>query len=310
MTYISDRLVEMKTSIPKEFARKTRTLDELSRFKATELRLLLLYVLPIVLAEGDFPKEVYDHFLLLHCAIRTLSSPNLVRNKDNVEQAKQWLILFVANCSSLYRDQFISINVHNLIHLPAEVLLFGALIFFSCFPFEDRLQKLTNLIKRCKDPLPQLVSRLLEMRANPFPPIISPVSVFGFQLVKEHVHGPMIRQVYGNQFEGINLPNFSFSIFAPDNCAILSSGEHIKIENFVRTRNNEIFVICRQYLTLENLYDYPLSSRQLGMSVVSNISAQLMAINVKLIRFKGILVKSFYHNSQVEKIVVASILHE
>ena len=107
MDYISNRLVEIKDSIPCEFARKTRSLDELSRFKATELRLLLLYILPIVLSEGEFPKELYHHFLLLHCAIRSLSCPELVKNIDNIEYARRRIIYFVKQCSELYGDQFI-----------------------------------------------------------------------------------------------------------------------------------------------------------------------------------------------------------
>ena len=46
---ISQILVKIRGLITQEFSRKTRSLDELSRFKTTELRLLLLYVLPVVL---------------------------------------------------------------------------------------------------------------------------------------------------------------------------------------------------------------------------------------------------------------------
>jgi len=52
-------------------------LKQLAQFKASEFRLLLLYVLPTVLSL--LPNEIYEHFLLLHCAIRILSFPERVK---------------------------------------------------------------------------------------------------------------------------------------------------------------------------------------------------------------------------------------
>lgn len=46
---ISQNLNNTSTWIPTEFARKTHTLKELDRWKATELRLFLLYVGPVIL---------------------------------------------------------------------------------------------------------------------------------------------------------------------------------------------------------------------------------------------------------------------
>ena len=70
---ISRVLELLKDYIPVEFIRKTRTVNELSRYKATEFRLLLLYVLPVILKDR-LPKGVYEHFLFLHVASRILAS--------------------------------------------------------------------------------------------------------------------------------------------------------------------------------------------------------------------------------------------
>ncbi len=70
-------LASIRHCIPVEFARKTRSLKQLAQFKASEFRLLLLYVLPTVLSL--LPNEIYEHFLLLHCAIRILSFPERVK---------------------------------------------------------------------------------------------------------------------------------------------------------------------------------------------------------------------------------------
>ena len=61
---ISDNLISMKPFIPKEFARKPRSLSEWQRWKATEFRQLLLYTGPVVFA-SKLPDAVYHNFLLL-----------------------------------------------------------------------------------------------------------------------------------------------------------------------------------------------------------------------------------------------------
>jgi len=48
ITLISTSLLSMSQYLPKEFARKPRKLNDVDRFKATELRQLLLYTGPII----------------------------------------------------------------------------------------------------------------------------------------------------------------------------------------------------------------------------------------------------------------------
>ena len=59
---------EMKTLAPHvtlEFSRKPRTLKEIDRWKATEFRLFLCYLGPVVL-RSNLVDKLYNHFMLLH----------------------------------------------------------------------------------------------------------------------------------------------------------------------------------------------------------------------------------------------------
>lgn len=66
---ISEGLKSLK--LPNEFARQPRSLIELDRWKATELRSFLLYFGLIVL-KGVVDAKVYKHFLSLCIAMRIL----------------------------------------------------------------------------------------------------------------------------------------------------------------------------------------------------------------------------------------------
>jgi len=65
---ISNRLILLKKYIPSDFSRKPRSLDELSRWKATELRQFLLYTGPVVLY-SLVSKKMYYNFLYLNIAM-------------------------------------------------------------------------------------------------------------------------------------------------------------------------------------------------------------------------------------------------
>lgn len=119
--------------IPSEFTRKTRELEYLDRWKATELRLFLLYVGSVVL-QNYLPKKYFIYFISLHCAIRILCHETDCKN--NNKYAKDLLKYFVEKCTELYGTDFLIYNIHNLIHLANDVSKFGHLDSFSSFSLE------------------------------------------------------------------------------------------------------------------------------------------------------------------------------
>lgn len=116
----SDRLLTLVPFIPCDFARKPRSLNQLAYFKATEYWQLLWYTGPIVL-NGVLPDSLYSHLMLLYCAIKLLPYDN---NDSSIFDLAQLLLLkFVVDCKNLYGVIFLSVNVHNLIHLVLDRLM-------------------------------------------------------------------------------------------------------------------------------------------------------------------------------------------
>ena len=62
------------TCVPVEIARKPRSFDEVTRWKATEFRLILLY-LGLVVLQSVLSKPQIIHFNALNCAVRILCDP-------------------------------------------------------------------------------------------------------------------------------------------------------------------------------------------------------------------------------------------
>lgn len=120
---ISRDILKTHSDIPCEFARqKPQELKVLSYWKATEFRLFLLYLGPILL-KGVLDPIKYDHFIMLHLAIAILISPKYCSDLQQVAYAKSLLTCFVESPPGIYSETIMVHNLHNLIHL-ADVLHF------------------------------------------------------------------------------------------------------------------------------------------------------------------------------------------
>ena len=96
---ISSNLLLLRDFVPREFARKCRSLSDMKRWKATEFRLFLLYVGPVALKD-KIDDETYKHFMLLFTGIYCLTSPSLL--KTHCEYAHRILCKFVEHFHTFY----------------------------------------------------------------------------------------------------------------------------------------------------------------------------------------------------------------
>ncbi|XP_070385108.1 uncharacterized protein [Dermacentor albipictus] len=159
---ISKRIEKLAACIPCEFNHRPRPLSELDRWKATEFELLLLYLGPVTfyhLVRSD----LHGNFMVLHCAITILASPRLC--VQFVDYGEQLLQHFVTTFKGIYGIDFVSHNVHGLIHLAEDVRNLGHLDSLSAFPFENFMQRLKRLHRKPGKALEQLCRRVSEERA-------------------------------------------------------------------------------------------------------------------------------------------------
>ena len=140
---VSNGLLAQAPGTPFEFAKKPRSLNELDRWKTTELLDFLLYTGPVVLKNVVHP-SAYKHFFLLHCGITIFASP---RCHELFDAASEFLRTFVMHFPKVYGPKYISLNVHSLIHLKEDVRRYSRLGKYRAFPFENYMQSLKQMVR-------------------------------------------------------------------------------------------------------------------------------------------------------------------
>ena len=154
---LDEKIENVASRIPFEFARKLSGGITSAKFwKATEFRLFMLYVGPVVL-RNILPDSHLQHFLLFSTAMRLLLTKN---QSPNMRTCEGLLNKFIEQSKVLYGNSFISYNVHSLLHIPDDYLKFGPVDNVSCFKFENYLGCIKNRISGKNIPLEQLARHI------------------------------------------------------------------------------------------------------------------------------------------------------
>ena len=270
---ISGRLCSVRQFLPREFARRPRSLYEFRLWKATELRQFLVYTGSYAL-KGLVAPEMYELFLSFSCAMTILLSQSLAHR--HCHYARELLVTFVSNFAHCFGSQFLVYNVHGLIHLADDAEKYGNLDNISCFPFENHLQKLKKSVRRPQNPVAQIVRRVQEsLTVSSAPPVPAKKGV----LKMKHVTGPIpsgVRHVT-SQYRQYVGPLF-FSIGKGDNCILLNGTRVALIKNFLAT-STDTHVVVQFFLSCEPFFQHPLDSSRLGSFLVSDMSPDMVTIS-------------------------------
>lgn len=284
---MSESLISFRKYVPSEFNRKPRGFDELSRWKATELRTFLLYIAPVLLKKY-VDIAIYEHFLLLHSAVTILVSDKHI-STFGCTFAGDLLSVFVQHCEFIYGKEFLIHNVHMLSHLSDDAALYGSLDNFSSFPFENYLGHLKRLIKAPTKPLQQIFRRLHEIHDAQYERNTSFLE--DFEVKYEHNNGPLLKNMtlHCRQYKQLMYKDCTFSLFShsPSNSYFLTNNSQIiQIQNIILNRKNEVNIIGKKFLSYESLYTYPICSKMLQIYTLKTLSAELEVWEVNSIKAK------------------------
>ena len=278
---ISDALIAVRNNIPKEFARRPRSLKEIDRWKATEFRQFLLYTGILVLKE-HVKTEVYRHFLILSVAMHILLNPALCQLY--CDYAQQLLLTFVKQVECIYgRDQLVY-NVHGLLHLAHEANKFGSLDNISSFPYENFLHRLKRLIRKPSSPLQQVIRRLSEEKSSPRQTCSCGQKTTKADCKKEHMNGPLPPNTnHCRQYTELRLDSYSISSSPSDSCIKVKDSLGV-VRNILL--NDKVTVVYEVFKSVDNFFDYPLPSGCLGIHRVAKLDGVLHTCSVSEIKCK------------------------
>ena len=265
---LSLRLTRLAEFTPSEFARRPRSLHELRNWKATEFRMFLCYTGVVVLRDVVEP-EIYGNYLLLMSAMRILLTPDdcIVRN----DMAQDLLSNFVKHSIALYGTAIATYNMHVLIHLPADALLYNNLDSVSAFPFESFLYQLKRLLRKPSCTLRQIVNRVYQLRNLES----RPAATLDSKFLWSHADGPLTPNTQGGLQYGAVVQGFNrYSTSKRDSCVMTDEGDIALIRNVVRINNAPQLVISK-FRSKRPFFDKPIDSTHASIYHVSDIDTEL-----------------------------------
>lgn len=255
---------------PQEFPRKCKDITKMGNWKATQHRLFLLYVGPVVLLSIlDRNDDVYVNYVTLNVATRLLC---LKLPAESIAYADSLMKYYVESFLKLYGPRYVSSNVHALLHIAKDVENLGPLDTISAFKYENFLRLIKRQISAKDKVLSNFYKRYIAMRdagiglsTKPSPSVIGPSRSSSSTAAPKNLP-PMVF------FSKYQFSKFFLTNKTPDNCCMIDN-DFVIVENFAVDDNNEHFLIGRKYEYLCNLYEKPCPSSLLDIHVAKQLSS-------------------------------------
>lgn len=281
---LNKKLKLLRRYVPLEFSgRKTRAITEVKRYKATELRLFLLYTGAVVL-KGVVSKRIYHLFLMLSIATLIFANRELCQKENYTSFADSLMEHFVINCMKTYGLGFVSLNVHSLLHIGDFVRRYENLDNFSAFPFENYMQQFKKKLRKRSQALQQIVKRILEKQTlcTPLNRVQTPCTNY----YVSHNDGPLLTGLTSPQYKKLVAVDFTINVskFA-DSFVQLIDNTVIRVQNFATHMNGEIHALGVSYKSNGNFFSKPCPSNFVNIFLVKT-TGKFGSWNVKYIKKK------------------------
>lgn len=139
------------------------------------------------------------------------------KNNNLINFSEKVLTYFVDKFVKIYGKQFISHNIHGLLHIVDDFRKYGPLDNFSCFPFENYLLKLKKMVQKSEKPLEQVINRYTEYLTF-CEPNIFPKSQNKIEFKSSHNNGPLVEGFGGLQFKFVIVNDIKINVQSISNC--------------------------------------------------------------------------------------------
>lgn len=153
---LDKRIVSIKPCV--FISRLPRSLKYFGKYKASEIRSLLLYYFPVAL-RGILKKKYLEHFLLLSGSIYQLLTTNI--SKEDILTVDNNLKQFVREYQELYGKENMTMNVHLMSHMVFCVKNLGPLWTQSMYAFESNNATFSRYVKGNNDVIAELGTRYM-----------------------------------------------------------------------------------------------------------------------------------------------------
>jgi hypothetical protein len=252
----------------------------LNRWKATEFRQFILYTAPVVL-QNIINNECYLHFLCLHVSFRILLTPNIAI--DLLNFVEKLLSYFVQKFSEIYGAEFISMNVHNLLHIVDDYKKFGSVDNCSCFPFENFMKTLKKMIRKHEKPLEQVIKRYNELQTFGITNLNKPNK--NIEYLKPYSGGLLSEGCNGPEFKIVIKNNIKINIKSSADIYIGYSVDGrlniFKILNICCDKSKAKVFVAQAFNKIQPFYINPINSLKLGIGIVDELSNHIVRINIE-----------------------------
>lgn len=270
---ISRDLILMTGNCPREFVKRPRSLDETASWDGSDWNEFLLYYSPIAL-KSRMPQRYYVHFLYFHLAMRILMSSDSSNAEANSFILGQLLNTFIADFTTLYGNDKVDYNVHNLLHFEHIQQKLGTLKKLNGFIYEDQINMVCTFIDSSAEVNLEEIGEKITDNSN----------VLVENKVNELIN---TSYPYVDVRGELVFKNFTISINEPDNHVIMRDAI-VKVEAICNdTVSREIVLIGRRYEKVDIMFQAPLSNQKLLLvSILSPmLSFKLTDLVCKAVKF-------------------------
>lgn len=282
LNILDARMALAKQYCPSDFNRPPGKLTKFHLYKATQFRQLLLYTAPAVLRDV-FSDDHYQHFMLLHAVIRLLSIEN--PSEGVLTFCEAALRSYVTLCEHLYGEQFLSYNVHGLLHVVDDVRELGSFESYSAFCYENSMPDFRDLsTRKPREALAQYYKRMKERDS------LEQNQNNNIDIVTSQIHfiGPLVDTIPEEmcvQFKKIVIGGTIFSTSLRNNCCMLRNSEICIIQNIIRVQE-DIFFIVKKFRNLSSLYNVGYTSEFMGVYICRRLTDVLHAVRLQDVKIK------------------------